>query len=95
MKVSERGTESKKNLNEVFPTIKKKIHQFHVIKSNKEVTLKTRETCFLYRKTRKLKILKIVLKKLFSKNLLKTFFFLGKSHSSEKTKSGQLSEMIN
>ena len=94
MNVSERGTESKKNLNEVFPTNKKKTHQFHVIKSNKEVTLKTRETCFFYRKTRKLKILKIVFKKLFSKNLLKTFF-LGKSHSAEKMKSGQLSEMIN
>ena len=95
MKVSERGTESKKNLIEVFPTIKKKTHQFHVIKSNKEATLNTRETFFLYRKTRKLKILKIVFKKLFSKNLLKTFFFLGKSHSAEKTKSGQFSEMIN
>ena len=76
--------QSQKKLNEVIPTIKKKTHQFHVIKSNKEVTLKTRETCFLYRKTRKLKILKIVFKKLFSKNLLKTFSFVGKSHSAEK-----------
>ena len=65
-----------------------------MIKSNKEVTLKTQETCFLYRKPQKLKILKIF-KKLFSKNLLKTFFFLGKSHSAEKTKSDQLSEIIN
>ena len=75
MKVSERGTESKKNLNEVFPTIKKKTHQFHVIKSNKEVTLKTRETCFLYKKTRKLKILKIVFKNYFQKIYRKLSFF--------------------
>ena len=65
-----------------------------MIKSNKEVTLKTRETCFLYRNPQKLKILKIF-QKLFSKNLLKTFFFLGKSLSAEKTKSDQLSEIIN
>ena len=66
-----------------------------MIKSNKEVTLKTRETCFFYRKPQKLKILKIVFRKIFSKSLLKTFFFLGMSHSAEKTKSDQLSEIIN
>ena len=66
-----------------------------MIKSNKEVTLKTRETCFLYRKPQKLKILKIVFENLFSKNLLKFLFFLGKSHSAKKTKSDQLSEIIN
>ena len=65
-----------------------------MIKINKEVTLKIRETCFLYRKPQKLKVLKIVFKKLVSKNLLKTFF-LGKSHSAEKTKSDQHSEIIN
>ena len=92
--LTKRKYKVEKNLNELFPTIKKKTHQFHMIESNKEVTLKTRETCFLYRKPQKLKNLKIF-KKLFSKNLLKTFFFLGKSHSAEKTKSDQLSEIIN
>ena len=55
-----------------------------MIKSNKEVTLKTRETCLLYRKLQKLKILKSAFRKLFSKNLLKYFSSLGKSHSAEK-----------
>ena len=63
-----------------------------MIKSNKEVTLKTQETCFLYRKPQKLKILKVFFKifKKFIEN-----FFLGKSHSAEETKSDQLSEIIN
>ena len=55
-----------------------------MIKSNKEVTLKTRETYFLYRKPQKLTIAKNVFRKLFSKNSLKIFSFLGKSHSAEK-----------
>ena len=41
--------------------------QFHMIKSNKEVTLKTRETYFLYRKAQKLKTAKNFLRKLFQK----------------------------
>ena len=53
-----------------------------MIKSNKEVTLKARETYFLYRKPQKLKIanffLKFILKKVFEK------FFLGESHNAEK-----------
>ena len=68
MKVSVRRTEPKKG-NIVIPTIKMKPGQFHMIKSNKEVTLKTRETYFLYRKPPELKIAKKVLRK-FSKNLL-------------------------
>ena len=63
-----------------------------MVKSNKELTLKTRETCFLHRKPQKLKIFKNVFGKLFSKNLLKIFSFLGMSHIAEKTKSGQLSQ---
>ena len=49
-------------------TIKKKTHQLHMIESTKEVTLKTRETCFLYRKPKKLKILKNVFRKYFQKS---------------------------
>ena len=63
-----------------------------MIKSNKEVTLKARETYFLYRKPQKLKIVENVFRKLFSKNILKILSFLGKSHSAEKTKSDQLSQ---
>ena len=40
-----------------------------MIKSNKKVTLKTRETYFLYRKSQKLKIEKNVLRKLFPKKI--------------------------
>ena len=60
-----------------------------MIKSNKEVTLKTRETYLLYRKPRKLKSAN-VFRKLFSKKFLKAFSFLGESHSAEKMKSGLL-----
>ena len=49
MKISGRGW---------FSTVNKKPHQFHMIKSNKEVTRKTRETYFLHRKPQKLKIAK-------------------------------------
>ena len=45
-----------------------------MIKSNKEVALKTRETYFLYRKPPELKIAKNVLRK-FSKNVLKSSLF--------------------
>ena len=48
MKISGRGTEPKKNLNDVFSTVNKKLHQFHMIKSNKEVTRKTWETYFFF-----------------------------------------------
>ena len=54
-----------------------------MIKTNKEVTLKTREALFLYRKSQKLKLAKNVFWKLFSKKLMK-FSFLVKSHSAEK-----------
>ena len=91
MKVSERRTEPK-TLKLVTSTINKKPRQFHLIKSNKEVTLKTLESYFLYRKQQKLKIAKNVLRKLFSKNLLKIFSFLGNSRSAEKKRSGQLSQ---
>ena len=70
MNVSERRTVPK---NEVISTIKKKPRQFHMIKSNKEVTLKTRGTHFLYRKPQKLKFAKLVVSKFILKKLLKTF----------------------
>ena len=59
MNFSERCTESKNTWWGISHN-QNKTHQFHMIKSNKEVTLKTRETCFLYRKPQKLKNLKIV-----------------------------------
>ena len=49
MKISGRGR---------FSTVKKKPHQFHMIKSNKEVTRKTRETYFLHGKPQKLETAK-------------------------------------
>ena len=54
-----------------------------MIKPNKEVTLKTMKTYFPNKKPQKLKlkIAKNVFRNLFSKKLLKTFFFLGKLHS--------------
>ena len=61
IKISERGW---------FSTANKKPHQFHMIKSNKEVTRKTRETYFLHRKPQKLKIAKyIIFRKLFLKKM--------------------------
>ena len=54
-----------------------------MIKSNKEVTLKTRETYFLYRKPQKPKIAEIVFRKLFLKKN-ENFLLLGKLHSAEK-----------
>ena len=61
-------------------------YQFQSIKSNKEVTPKTRENYFLYRKTQKLKFVENVFLKMSSKS----FSSRGKSHSVENTKSGQL-----
>ena len=66
MKVSERRTEPK-NWNEVVFTINEEPRQYHMIKSNKEVTLKTRETYFLYRKPQKLKIAENVFENHFQK----------------------------
>ena len=83
MKVSERRTESR-NRKEVIFTINKKPRQFHLIKSIREVSLKTRETSFLYRKPQKLKISKKAFRKLFSTKFIELFSFLGKSHSAEK-----------
>ena len=91
MKSSERHTEPKENCNEVFSTTNKKHQQFHLIKSNKEVTLKTQETYFLYRKRQKLQISKNSFRKLFSKKNEK-LLLLDKSHSVEKTKTGHLSQ---
>ena len=44
MKVSERRAEPKKTEKRYFPRSLKKTHQFHKIKNNKEVTLKTRDS---------------------------------------------------
>ena len=46
--------------------------------------IKTRETCFLYRKPQKLKTAKNVFRNFSSKNLFKILSFLSKSHSAEK-----------
>ena len=59
-----------------------------MIKSNGKVTRKTRETYFFHRKPQKLKIAKNIFRKLFSKKKIS----LGKSHSVEITKTGQLSQ---
>ena len=64
----------------------KKTHQFQSIKSNKEVTPKTRETYFIDRKPQKLKFVKKVFRKLSSKR----FSSRDNSHIAENTKSGQL-----
>ena len=63
-----------------------------MIKSNKEVTLKNRETYF-HRKPQKLKIAKNVFRKLFSKNLLK--IFLVNRIVPKKRKWPAIAEMIN
>ena len=66
-----------------------------MIKSNKEVTLETREFYFLHRKRQKLKKIeevprkflgKIYLKISFRKNLSKNFSLLCKSRSGEKNR---------
>ena len=64
----------------------KKTHQLQSIKISKEVTPKTLQTHFLYRKPQKLKFVKNVFRKLSSKS----FSTRGKSHSAKNTKSGQL-----
>ena len=63
-----------------------------MIKSNKEVTLKTRETFFLYRKSQKLIIAKVFFDNYSQKQLLKIFSFpfFGMWHSAKK--SGRLSQ---
>ena len=81
MKVSERLKEPRKIQKKVFPQSLRKLISSARSKSNQDVTFKTRETCFLYRKPQKPKIGKK------SKNFLK----LGKSHSAEKTNGGYLS----
>ena len=76
-KVSARKTTflKTKSAMKVRDTIKKKTHQLHMIESTKEVTLKTRETCFLYGKPKKLKNFEKRFPKTFSKNLLKISLF--------------------
>ena len=61
-----------------------------MIKSNKEVTLKTRETLFPLQKTSKTKNCEKRFSKIVSEKNEK-FLLLGKLHSAEKTKTGQLS----
>ena len=63
-----------------------------MIKSNKEVTFKTRGTYFLYRNPQNLKLRKMFFMKFILKEIIEIFFFLGKLHSAEKTQSGQLSQ---
>ena len=58
---------AEKNWNDVFSTVNKRLHQFHMNKSNGKVTRKTRETYFFRRKQQKLKIAKLFFRKLFSK----------------------------
>ena len=66
-KFREEARSRKKNWNDVFSTVNKRLHQFHMIKSNGKVTRKTRETYFFHRKPQKLKIAKNIFRKLFSK----------------------------
>ena len=81
------GNDTKnKNEERHFPTVIKKSHQFQSIKRNKEVTPKTRETYFFYRKPQKLKFIKNVFRKLPSKS----FSSRGKFHSAENIKSVEL-----
>ena len=49
---------AEQNQSKVISTINNKTHQFHMIKNNKEVALKTRDNYFLYRKPQKLKFAK-------------------------------------
>ena len=93
MKVSERRTESK-NWNEVISTIKKKPRQFHRIKSNKEVTPKTRETYFLHRKPQKLKIAKHVFQKTLSKSYWKFSLFSASRVVPKNEKRPAIAEII-
>ena len=67
MKVSKfrREALSRKKRNEGIFTINKKPRQFQMIKSNKEITVKTRETFFLYRTPQKLKIARNVFRKTY------------------------------
>ena len=69
-----------------FSTMIKKTHQFQSFKSNQEVTPKTREIYFLYRKPQKLKFVANIFRKLSSSS----FSSRGESHGAEITKSGQL-----
>ena len=57
-----------------------------MIKSYEEITLKTRETYFLYRKSQKQKISKNVFQTLLYKTLLRFISRLGKSHCAEEKK---------
>ena len=62
------------------------------MKSNKEVTLKTRETFLLYRKPQKLKIQKYFTRKFFETNYQKIPFYSVSRIVPNRTKSGQLSQ---
>ena len=58
-----------------FPQSIRNLRQFHMIKSNKEITLKTRETCFLYRKPQKRSIAKKCYSKSIFKKIIEIFLF--------------------
>ena len=75
MKVSERGTESKKNLNEVFPTIKKKTHQFHVIKKKQRCHPQDSGNLFPLQKNSKTKNFENCFQKIIFKKLIENFLF--------------------
>ena len=82
MKVLERRCQ--KNWKEVISRINKNPRQFHMIKSNEKVILKTRQIYFFHRKPQKQKIANFFFK-IFFKKILKIFSSLGKSHSAKKT----------
>ena len=83
MKIS-KNAQSRKNWKAVIWTINKKTHQFHSIKSNKEVTLKTPETHCLYKNLKTENC-----EKCFSKIVFQNFSLLGKSHNAKTAKRGQ------
>ena len=66
-----------------------------MIKSNKENTLNSRETYFLYRKPQKLKIAINVFRKSFSKKFLNFFFSVSHIVSKKNEKWPAIAEIIN
>ena len=77
---------SRKNWNEAFPTINQKTHQFHVIESNKEATLKIREFYLLHREPRKQELRVTFFENRFRKKFQNNFFLSGKSQSAKNRK---------
>ena len=89
MKLFERRTGPKKSLNEVLSTSLRTVISSTGSKSNKEVTLKTREAYFMYRKPQKLKNCKTKSETVFEKTFRK-ISRLCQSHNAEKARSSQL-----